>query len=540
MSGFDLIREPWIRVRHREGHVAEVSLRDAFVHAEEYRSLAGDLPIQDFAVLRVLLAVLYSAVDRERSPDPIAAWRGLWTAEQLPIEQIDDYLTTWQDRFDLLHPEMPFLQVADLRSGRGETRPVSLLMPDGDDEGLFVMRRPEALRPAEAARWLVTCHAYDPSGIKTGAVGDPRVKGGRGYPIGIGWAGWLGGITVTGANLRETLLLNLVLDREHHPEDRPIWEEEPLTAAPRQGVVVRGQLALLTWPQRRVRLFHQDGLVTSVLVCNGDPVPYTTLLRDELMTGWRYSEPQTKKAGGHPVYMPRQFDSRRAVWRGLQALLPVREVDSGKPNPAEIAGVLRWSSELSFRRVLPRDQLTTISTVGVVYGPQSASWDEVFTDHLSFDVRLAATESSVAKEYAFAAVGRADAGVKALAGLAGNLATASGGPKEPARDEAYVQGFGALDAPFRRWLRGFDPEGDTEDALQEWTDEVRVIIQDLGAERISRAGASAWIGRKITDRQGKSISMTIGLADVWFRAELARELPRALSTDSLETPGGVQ
>lgn len=540
MSGFDLVREPWIRVRHRDGHVLEVSLLDVFSHAQDYRSLAGDLPIQDFAVLRILLAVLYRAVDREPAANPIGAWQGLWESDHLPMEPIESYLAEWCDRFDLFHPETPFLQVPDLRSGKGETRPVALLMPDGDDEGLFVMRRPDALRPAEAARWLITCHAYDPSGIKSGAVGDPRVKGGKGYPIGIGWAGWLGGITVTGANLRETLLLNLVLDREHHPDDRPIWEEEPLTAAPRRGVVIHGQVALLTWPQRRVRLVHQDGLVTSVLVCNGDPVPYTTLVRDELMTGWRYSEPQTKKAGGHPVYMPRGFDPRRAVWRGLQALLPVRETETGKLDAAQIAGVLQWSSTLSSRRVLPRDRLTTISTVGVVYGPQSASWDEVFTDHLSFDVRLAATESSVAKDCVFAAVGRADAGVRALAGLAGNLATASGGPKEPARDEAYVQGFGALDAPFRGWLRDFDPEGDTEDALQKWSDEVREIIQELGAERLSRAGSSAWIGRRTTDRQGKSISMTVGLADIWFRAELARELPRALPADSTENVGGVQ
>lgn len=43
---------------------------------------------------------------------------------------------------------------------------------------------------AEAARWVVHCQAYDPSGIKSGAVGDAQVKGGRGYPIGTGWCGW--------------------------------------------------------------------------------------------------------------------------------------------------------------------------------------------------------------------------------------------------------------------------------------------------------------------------------------------------------------
>ena len=67
---------------------------------------------------------------------------------------------------------------------------------------------------AEAAQMVVHVMAYDYSGIKSGAVGDPRVKGGKGYPTGIGWAGWLGGTLLKGANLKETLLLNYVPQRE--------------------------------------------------------------------------------------------------------------------------------------------------------------------------------------------------------------------------------------------------------------------------------------------------------------------------------------
>src|SRR5699024_2697574 len=65
--------------------------------------------------------------------------------------------------------------------------------------------------PGEAARWLVHCMAFDISGIKSGAVGDPRVKGGKGYPIGIGWSGWLGGLYFEGDTLFQTLMLNTVL-----------------------------------------------------------------------------------------------------------------------------------------------------------------------------------------------------------------------------------------------------------------------------------------------------------------------------------------
>ena len=92
--------------------------------------------------------------------------------------------------------------------------------------------RRERLSFAEAARWVVHAHAYDTSGIKTGAVGDPRVKGGKVYPLGVAWAGTLGGVFVEGENLRETLLLNLVaFDTDNlridPDEDRPAWRRPP-------------------------------------------------------------------------------------------------------------------------------------------------------------------------------------------------------------------------------------------------------------------------------------------------------------------------
>ena len=39
---FNLLDEPWIRVRTRDCRVEEVSLKDVFVHAHEYEDLAGE------------------------------------------------------------------------------------------------------------------------------------------------------------------------------------------------------------------------------------------------------------------------------------------------------------------------------------------------------------------------------------------------------------------------------------------------------------------------------------------------------------------
>ena len=57
---FNLLDEPWIRVIDKDCGIHEVSLIGLFERAHVYRDLCGELPTQDFAVLRLLLAVLHT------------------------------------------------------------------------------------------------------------------------------------------------------------------------------------------------------------------------------------------------------------------------------------------------------------------------------------------------------------------------------------------------------------------------------------------------------------------------------------------------
>lgn len=61
---FNLLEDPWIRVRRPDCAIEEVSLTDALLRAHAYAGLAGELPTQDVAVLRLLLAVLHTVVCR--------------------------------------------------------------------------------------------------------------------------------------------------------------------------------------------------------------------------------------------------------------------------------------------------------------------------------------------------------------------------------------------------------------------------------------------------------------------------------------------
>lgn len=123
---FNLLDEPWIRVRDDSCQVHEVSLTDALLHAHQYTSLSGELPTQDIVILRLMLAVLHTVFSRvdadgnaaelEDEEEAVERWTDLWELGQLPEEPIREYLEKWHERFWLFHPERPFGQVAGLDS----------------------------------------------------------------------------------------------------------------------------------------------------------------------------------------------------------------------------------------------------------------------------------------------------------------------------------------------------------------------------------------------------------------------------------------
>ena len=94
---FNLLTEPWVRVRRPDNTVQEVSLTDALLHAQDYVDLAGEMPTQDAAMLRLLLAVLFTVFSRVNVE-----------GEPEPFEEEDDALARWGDLWQLGHfPEQP-------------------------------------------------------------------------------------------------------------------------------------------------------------------------------------------------------------------------------------------------------------------------------------------------------------------------------------------------------------------------------------------------------------------------------------------------
>lgn len=541
---FDLLTQPWISVRYVDGRTADVSIQTAFEDAGEIRDIVGELPTQTFAILRLLLAILYRAsYDDERQGWNAREWAEWW-ADGIPLDLITSYLTHFQARFDLLHPERPFFQVADLRTGKDEVKDTTPLILDlPSNNRLFTNRSgTESLRLslAEAARWLVSAQAFDPSGIKSGAVGDTRVKGGKGYPIGVAWSGHLGGIIVEGTTLHETLLLNLALPGElvigDGRTDLPPWEDaDPDTAAERQGLVPTGPVRLFTWQSRRTRLVADGDVVTGCVLANGDALTPQNQQHHEPMTAWRYSEPQTKKFG-RPTYMPREHLPERAFWRGIGGLLP------GAPRSQTTDGQQRYLSPavLSFlgERVevgdLDASYALRVRAIGVIYGSQSSVVADVVDDRLAMTVALFRGQNAPLAAAAETAVVLADEGVRALRNLAENLARAAGGDGEADRARADEAAYARLDGLYRGWLTGLGPSSDPEPAIAEWRMTAHAAIRALGAELVASAGPAAWSGRKVTGRAGTEFINT-PRAESWFLRALHKTFVGAPAAEEKES-----
>lgn len=533
---FNLLREPWVKVCDHAGVVTELSSIEVFEQAPRVAGIVGEMPTQAAAVFRLHLAIAYRALRHERQvEDAIDEWEGWWRDGSLPVERITAYLEKFEHRFDLFHGEAPFMQVADLHTASGNISGLSKLIAEVPDNfQYFTTRAGDALTsisPAEAARWLVHLQAYDPSGIKSGALGDPRVKGGRGYPIGVGWAGWLGLVLVEGASLAESLLLNLVHSLPSPAVDQPVWERPPQSAAPdsvvapETGGEPRGTVDLLTWQVRRVRLVEESGSVVDALIANGDRITPQNRHPFERATAYRFSEPQTKKHK-HDVYMPLEHQPERAMWRGLASLLAEPKNDRGERPSRLRPAVLEWLDALKGDAIAQGHPLR-LRAVGLDYGSQSSSVAGVTDDAIS--AQFGAVTDVHARAEVVAAAEASQAAVRELRQLASHLVQAAGGTPTGAPERAAELGYAALDGPFRAWLAGFDPAGDLDAQVEAWHRRARSLLRSVADELINTAGPPAIRGREISLRSGtRPTLMDAGLADLYFRRGLLRALDRGV------------
>ena len=542
---YNLLDEPWIPVRLLDGTVTEVGLLELLRRATDIADLACELPTQNIAIQRLVLAVAY----RVATPADEDEWIDRF-AEGLPTEAMIDYLEQWRDRFYLFGGRYPFMQVADLRTAKDDVKTPDVIIAcvPKEDKRLFSTRQASGLTQlsaSDAARWLVHVQAYDSAGIRSGAVGDQQVTKGKGSPIGPAWCGHLSLVWLKGKNLNETMVLNLIPADTGELRgvvgssdwDTCSWEDlDPESAVrgdfsllkpsgtPRELSIPR----LLTWHSRRVRLVGDSAGVRGVVLAQGDKLSPQEMRLYEPQSLWSYSTQQSKEFK-QDVYMPRKFKSERALWRDLPGTLPTPRMIKGADK--QLKRQFLPSATLSFHYQLENDSVVTtypklvrIQAVGVVYRAKETEIEDIYSDELALPVAAIRAEQQALAVLIDQQVRLTEDVSRAVGTLAANLAHAAGesgeGAGDGARDRAKERFFSVVDDPFRAWLTQVDGNEDARDAGQRWEDSLRRYALAIQRELVACASSSAIIGRDT----GRGY-MNVGIAENYFRSALEKLVP---------------
>lgn len=540
---FSLLDEPWVQVVYLNGRPDEISLRQVFSDAPDIKELSGDIPQQKLPLIRLFLAILYRAyrvggINEEQMRE---LWKEIFSSEHFDMDIVDRYLDKWEDRFFLIG-ERPLFQIPDLEYvGAKPYSPVSEMIADVPklDKYLFSMRSMEAtdsISFAEAGRWLAFMQAFDTAGIKTPVKGNTHVNKGKVYApkgmLGTGWLGGIGGLYAEGKNFFETLMLNWVLydtkyDSERYrlfgnEQDIPVWEQDEVSSSDLDNQsTFAGPVQAMTWQSRRLRLVpNEEGTrIVGVVSCYGDVVaPYNT---DgfEKMTAWRKSIPQQKKLGlPAPPHMPVMHDASKALWRGLEPILCVKDDSDFRP------GLVRWLEEIRTEMLDSGDHvlnLVTLHAQGMTYGTQSSVFETGIDDTLSLNtVMFRHDYAGIAA--VVDAVKCTDNAVQALVQFVRNLRTSAGDKSkstetaEQIRESVYAD----LDGLFRDRLAAFDESNDPIEYSNDWKDEVHHRLLEAGQSYLEQSPVPVFNEHEA----GVMGVMNAARAQLLFRSKLNKEL----------------
>lgn len=377
MGRYNLLDEKWIRVMQKSGgQIEKVSLKEVFVHTGDYYDLAGEMETQDFAVLRVLLAVLqtvFSRFDSEGNPydfieineetfqqlEPVdqddlsdedsyfETWLNLWKKGEFP-EIVQEYLEAWRDHFYLFDDMYPFYQVTpeemeELADGGGQFFGKNLNRTISESNNKIALFAPvtgeakDKLCNDQLTRWLIMLQGYIGTGDKK------KVKNTK-SSCSKGWLYDLGGIYLKGHNLFETLMLNCILSIEFDKQDGeiikaqiPSWERSPS-----ENVdiyfhnYVDNRAGLYTSWSRAVSFMddYHEGNPFSCFIAKLPEINHVGNFTEPMTCwGWNGSGPNKDQ------FTPKKHRSDEAVWRHFNVLMGV-----GKENKERFRrpGILSW------------------------------------------------------------------------------------------------------------------------------------------------------------------------------------------------------
>jgi len=237
---YNVINDPFIPVLDLDGQPHELGLRELLRRAPMLRAVQDPSPTVEFGLYRLLTALVLD-IFRPRNTEDLA---DLLDAGTFDMAAADAYFQRYANRFDLFHPQHPFLQTGGMTAEAD--KPLAALLPtlpSGTNAGHFhhAHEKDFGVSPAAAARLLTLMAPFMTAG---GAGLAPSINGAPPWYVLIG-----------GRNLFETLCLNCPVPPfvpEGLTDMPPAWRNDQPPATDR--CTRTSLLEALTWRPRRVQL----------------------------------------------------------------------------------------------------------------------------------------------------------------------------------------------------------------------------------------------------------------------------------------------
>ena len=528
MPRYNLLDEKWIQVASKDT-VEKVSIKELFAGAAKYKELAGDMKTQDFAVMRVMLAILHTVFSRfDSNGDPYEffevdeesflqigeleenylddyedalyqTWIDIWNAKEFP-KVVYEYLEKWRERFFLYDDKYPFFQVTKeviekdaAGGGKFYGKNINRLVSESNNKLAYFSPKDESYKEYidddELARWLITLQGY------IGTSDKQKVGSAKTYSK--GWLYDLGGVYLQGNNIFETLMLNFVAGHNENNNllkiQKPCWEAETIEKNIElyfhNGI---DNIASLYTAWCREIFIDPNRTKEDKLVCFIAKLP-------EIEHSDAFLEPMTvlryNKDGEYKEkYRPRKHDANKAMWRNFGLLTGVGE---GARKP----GVIEWLNKLgdiseSEELGLYKENIK-LCAVSMIDDGNSASWvpiDEV-KDTLNLKERVlvdtkdtgwiirinkTVTDTKVTIDRALKVF------IKDLLEIR---------KMEKADVSKYVEQFYfRIDLSFRNWIESIDIDNDKDTKEIEWRNILKKAMKEYVDELVSNAGLRDYKG----------------------------------------------
>lgn len=545
LGRYNLLEESWIPViEAKNSESKKVSLIEIFENAEKYTDIATDTKTQDFAITRLLLAILqtvFSRFDYQGNPhigieldekfrqvhdvdedyideytDSLKeTWENLWESKKFP-KIVSDYLNVWKDHFCFLDDKYPFYQVRKEDIGEkniNKKNPSSIsgkninrmISESGNKVALFSPKydtnsNKEILKEDEALRWLLTFQGY--SGLS-----DKVIFGKDKYdvPNSKGWLFDIGGIYLSGKNLFDTLLLNLILPNPDEnfigKIERPCWEYD-------SSEIIRNYLSnknpdnlseLYTNWSRAIYVDPKKDF-SEAFYFDIVKIPEINHLDAflEAMTLWKIdaSGPDKDK------FKPRKHTFGESLWRSFGLISNLDETSESK---TKVPGIIKFNNNL--KETIGEYEIV-IKSISMKDDGNATSWvpvDEIYDD-------MAIKEMVLSDTYKNGWVPRINDEVeltkKVVSGIFGyfisDLMTVRNDKSKTFKNQKIEELYYKLNDPFKEWLASIEKNDDKNKKTREWRDELKSLVKNEAKTIIFEASSRDYRG---IEKDGKVMNI---------------------------------